>query len=166
MLKKDSHFFAFYFLSLSIFLSNMFVSSVCRSPFHPSPIYTRLSGNTAGYLAFSLKHRGTSPWIQDIANDGISVRKQSRALSGKLAMVGGATVALHYTDTHLPPQPLPWHPLTRSNPLNLVQTMHALPALHVYIAERNVDYYKNFPEMSWFSFFFFSLSLTSSPYYL
>jgi len=64
---------------------------------------TRLPGNTAGYLAFSLKHRGTSPWIQDIANDGITVRKQSQALSGKLAMARGATVALHYTDTLLPP---------------------------------------------------------------
>lgn len=41
----------------------------------------------------------TSPRIQDIANDGINVRKQSRALSGKLAMAWGATVALHYTDT-------------------------------------------------------------------
>lgn len=58
-----------------------------------------------GYLDVYLKRRGTSPQIQDIANDGINVRKQSRPLSGKLAMAPGATVALHYTATlaRLPP---------------------------------------------------------------
>lgn len=110
---------------------------ICFAP-PPRPFSTKVRsipdcrGNTAGYLAFSLKHRGTSPWIQDIANDGISVRKQSRALSGKLAMAGGATVALHYTDTTLLPpassQALPGHPLTPSNPLNLGQTMHTRPS--------------------------------------
>lgn len=45
--------------------------------------------SAAGYLDVPLERRGTSPQIQDIAKDGINVRKQSRPLSGKLAMASG-----------------------------------------------------------------------------
>lgn len=91
----------------------------------------------------SLKRRGTSPQIQDIANDGINVRKQSRPLSGKLAMAPGATVALHYTATlaRLPSPPLP-----RSEGLTLLTSRRQCNRLYLHLDQLNLRYdEKSFP---------------------